>query len=105
MRTRGHVAQLRDASELLLPEVRASVAALTTITDCDSAAVRLAERYAAAIDSAESEKAQAWVIRWVGPLLLDTLMQLGATPISRGVKAAAPEQGISRLDQLRAARR
>lgn len=100
---------LRDADELILPAVRESIAALEDRTDDDaiySAVIKLAERYAAAIDAAEGDKAQAWAMRNLGPLLLDCLESLGATPVAktrtRGKEGTA-SGGTSRLATLRAA--
>lgn len=96
---------IQDADKLLLAQVKLAVSALQAVTDADSAAIRLAETYAEAIDNAETARDRAYVVRWIGPLLLDCLIQLGATPMARGVKAAQPDSGVSRLDELRAARR
>ncbi len=70
---------LRDADELLTPAVAETIAALSLGPE-DAAAVKLAGRYAAAIDGA---KDSAWAMRWIGPLLLDALESLGATPAAR----------------------
>jgi hypothetical protein len=93
----------RDPDELLLPSVR------ETLTHLDlgpehAAAAQLAQRYAKVIDEA---KDPAWGCRWIGPLLLAALAELGATPAAReqlakGAKTAP--QGPNRLDQLRASR-
>lgn len=93
---------LRDADELLLPEVKRTIAALET-TQRDVAAERLAERYAALIDS---HKDPAWALRWIGPLLLDSLESLGATPAARGkLREGTASGGGTSLARLRAARR
>ena len=47
----------------------------------------------------------SWAMRWIGPLLLDALESLGATPASAKDKTAPGNAGPNRLDQLRAARR
>jgi hypothetical protein len=66
---------LRDAGELLAPAVNDTVAALTLAPE-DAAAVKLAQRYAAAIDDGgDLEK--------LGPKLLAALESLGATPAAR----------------------
>ena len=67
-------------------------------------AVQLARRYAKVIDEARDA---AWAARWIGPLLLACLAELGATPAAKAAldKAAkTPPQGPNRLDQLRASR-
>lgn len=93
---------LRDADDLLVPAVRETLGALD-VGPQDAAAVRLALRYAKTIDDNPDP---AWAMRWIGPLLLDALEQLGATPAARarlktGSTAAAP---VSQLAKLRAAR-
>jgi hypothetical protein len=91
---------LRSADELLAPAVTETLARLDLGPE-HAAVAALAAQYAAAIDRA---KDPAWAMRWLGPLLLDSLAALEATPASR--KAARPvQQGASKLDQLRAARR
>src|SRR5258707_6084763 len=70
---------LRDAGELLAPAVAGTVAALT-LTAADAAAVKLAQRYAAAIDDADN---RAEVLEKLGPKLLAALEALGATPAAR----------------------
>lgn len=99
-------ARIRSADALMLPAVREAIAALDT--ECtDAGAVRLAERYAAAIDEARD---WVWAMRWLGPLLLDALEALGATPASRKalLKGEAPHgvtgSGAGGLARLRAAR-
>ena len=74
------------------------------LTEEDAAAKKLAQRYAQVIDQHDDA---AWAMRWIGPLLLDALEQLGATPAARvrlkgGKPADAP---VSQLAKLRAARR
>ena len=99
------MAALRDASELLWPAVEQAITALSdTLTDADSGAAQLARQYARTIDEHED---RAWAMRWVAPLLLDALEQLGATPAARarlkgGKTADAP---VSQIAKLRAARR
>ena len=94
----------RDADELLLPAVDEALAALGDLGSEHAAARKLAQRYAKVIDESRD---QAWSMRWIGPLLLQSLEALGATPaakaqLDKGAKAAP--QGPSRLDQLRASR-
>lgn len=105
------MAALRDASELLWP------ALAETLTQLDlgpehAAAKKLAQRYAQIIDEMPEHAArgtpdQAWAARWLMPLFLDALEQLGATPAAQsrlkgGKQADAP---VSQLAKLRAARR
>lgn len=95
---------LRDASELLWPAVR------ETLTQVDqgsefAAARKLAQRYAQIIDDARNE---AWAARWLMPLLLDCLTELGVTPASKAAltKGAKPADApVSQLAKLRAARK
>ena len=97
------MAALRDASELLWPAVS------ETLTQLDlgrehAAAKKLAQRYAQVIDGAND---QAWAARWLMPLLLDCLSELGATPAAKArlAKGGKPADGKpNRLAQLRAAR-
>ena len=94
---------LRDTSELLWPAVQQTIAELGLLGS-DAAAVKLAQRYAQVIDKNTD---QAWAMRWLAPLLLDTLTELGATPAARArlSKGAKPADGKpNRLAQLRAAR-
>jgi hypothetical protein len=104
---------LRDASELLWPAVAETIASLGLKPE-DAAAVKLARRYAQIIDAMPDHSPrggppdQAWAARWLMPLLLDTLTELGATPAARArltKKGDKPADGKpSRLAQLRAAR-
>jgi hypothetical protein len=94
---------LRDASELLWPAVAETLATLD-LTPEHAAAAKLAKRYAQVIDDTRD---QAWAMRWIGPLLLDCLHQLGATPqakaaLTKGVKPADAKPGG--LAKLRAAK-
>lgn len=94
---------LRDTSELLWPAVQETIAELGLLGS-DAAAVKLVQRYARVIDQARDE---AWAMRWLAPLLLDALTELGATPAARArlTKGAKPADGKpNRLAQLRAAR-
>jgi len=94
---------LRDASELLWPAVAQTLSQLD-LTDADAAAAKLAQRYSQVIEQHED---QAWALRWIGPLLLDALEQLGATPAARArLKGGKPADApVSQLAKLRAARR
>ncbi len=94
----------------LRDDVDASITALD-LTPADHGAARLAREYADLIDNAigdghRDDADRAWALRWIGPLLLDTLEALGATPAARArlkdpKTTQAPE---SPLDKLRAAR-
>jgi hypothetical protein len=93
---------LRSAGELLAPAVAETIAALDLSTE-DAAAVRLAGRYAATIDTAE-DRAEA--MEKLGPKLLAVLESLGATPAARAkLRGGAPTHAESRIAVLRAARR
>lgn len=100
---------MRDASGLIEAKVRETLNALD-LTDADSAAKELAIRYAEVIDESneadDAGKFRAWAMRWIGPLLLDCLDSLGATPRgrSRMKRGDRPDATASALDQLRAAR-
>jgi hypothetical protein len=124
---------LRDSEELLAPAVNAAIAGLD-LEDADAAAVKLAQRYAAAIDDAAraQELAElaleqidddisgrlyvqalaakvetAAVLEKLGPRLLAVLTGLGATPAARAAIARkdTPVDGKpNRLGKLRAAR-
>ena len=73
------MAALRDASELLWPAVAETLTQLGLGPE-DAAVRKLAQRYAQIIDQAADE---AWAMRWIGPLLLDCLTELSATPAAR----------------------
>jgi hypothetical protein len=106
---------LRDASELLWPAVQESLASLGLTSD-DAAARRLAQRYAQVIDSMPDKTVgnapdQAWALRWIGPLLLDALRELRATPAARAqatpatpAPGSAPDE-LSRIRENKAKRR
>ena len=79
-------AHLRDAADLLAPAIAETLASLDLGAE-NAAAAKVAQRYAEVIDQA---KDQAWAMRWLGPLLLDALEQLGATPAAK-----AKQQGKS----------
>jgi hypothetical protein len=98
------MAALRDASELLWPAVAETLTQLNLGSE-DAAAKKLAQRYAQIIDQAPD---QAWALRWIGPLLLDALEALSATPAARARVTKGgqqPDAPPSRLAQLRAASR
>ena len=90
---------LRDASELLWPAVAETLASLDLAPE-HAAAAKLAKRYAQVIDETTDQK---WAMRWLGPLLLQALSELGATPqaknaLEKGVKAQiAPPTGLAKL--------
>ena len=77
--------------ELLAPFVEQTLAALE-LDDKDAAAAQLAAVYARVIDSARDP---AWAARWIGPLLLQALAELHATPASR--KAGKPKEPAKRV--------
>lgn len=75
----------------------------------DAAAVSLARLYADQIDHAENsqeDKIIAWTVRWITPLLLECLKELGATPAARDrlKRAEAPARDNSLLKAMRDAR-
>ena len=91
----------RSADELLTPSVEETLAALE-LDGKDAAAAQLASVYARVIDEARDS---AWAARWIGPLLLQALAELHATPASRkaGQPKEAPKRGPTRVSQLRQA--
>lgn len=94
---------LRDASELLWPAVAETLSQLD-LTEADAGVAKLAQRYSQVI---QDHPDQAWALRWIGPLLLDCLEQLGATPAARArLKGGTPKDApVSQLAKLRAAKR
>lgn len=71
----------------------------------DAALVKMAVRYAETIDQHDDP---AWAMRWLGPLLLDCLNALGATPAARSAASGGKVPPLTggkpnRLAQLRAA--
>lgn len=92
-----------EKDHLLLPAVLRTITALE-LTEKDQGAVKLAEKYAAVIDENPNP---SWAMRWIGPLLLDALESLGATPAARDkIKNGAPANaGSNRLHALRSARK
>lgn len=97
---------MSSADELMLVSVKRTISALE-LTEKDQAVAKLAEKYATTLDECWGTKDQNWSMRWIGPLLLDCLESLGATPAARGkVKNGTPVHDSSnRLSALRAARR
>lgn len=97
------MAALRDASELLWPAVSETLTQLDLGSE-HAAAKKLAQRYAQIIDEAHDQR---WAARWLMPLLLDALTELGATPAAKArlAKGGKPGDGKpNRLAQLRATR-
>jgi hypothetical protein len=99
---------VRDASELIYPAVAETIAGLGLLGQ-DSAAAKLAQRYAKVIDGAleSGPKVYFATLRWLGPELLKVLTELGATPAARAaltkhVKPKEPKAGG--LATLRAAK-
>ncbi len=103
---------LRDTSELLWPAVAETLSQLDLGPE-HAAAKKLAECYAKIIDqlpaaAPKGQQDRAWGLRWIGPLLLDALEQLGATPAARARIKGSGKQGdapVSQLAKLRQARR
>ena len=94
---------VRDASELLWPAVAETLTQLDLGAE-HAAAKKLAQRYAQVIDQAADAE---WAMRWLAPLLLDALSELGATPaavarLTKGAKPADAKPGG--LAKLRAAK-
>lgn len=88
--------------------VEETIRALDTRPE-DSAAVELARLYAGQVDKAEESgepKIIAWTVRWITPLLLECLKELGATPAARDrlKRGEQPANANSRLTAFRAAR-
>lgn len=94
------MARPRDADTLLAPAVADTIRQLD-LADEDAAAVRLARRYAAAIDDGGPA-----TLNELGPKLLTVLESLGATPKARAAitKGTTASDTPSRLQALRAAR-
>jgi hypothetical protein len=86
---------VRDASELIYPAVMQTIAGLGLLGQ-DTAAAKLAQRYAKTIDHAleSGPKAYYTTLRWLGPELLKVLAELGATPAARAAltKHTKPEE-------------
>ena len=99
---------VRDTSELLYPAVAETIAGLGLLGQ-DSAAAKLAQRYAKTIDQALDlgPKVYAGQLRWLGPELLKALEALGATPAARAALAKGTKQEETKpsgLAKLRAAK-
>jgi hypothetical protein len=95
---------LRAVDDMLGPAIAETIAALELGPE-HAAAVKLAERYAKCIDRAQDV---GYAARWIGPLLLDALDALGATPVARARLDKGQKQrpaGHSWLDEMRQARR
>ncbi len=93
--------RLRDADDLLAPAVAETIRHLT-LGPADAAAVRLAERYAAAIDDAGNRES----LEKLGPKLLACLQSLGGTPAARAkLRGGAASAAAGALTALREARR
>ena len=93
---------LRAVDDMLGPAIAQTIAALDLGPE-HAAAVKLAERYAKVIDRAQDV---GYAARWIGPLLLEVLAELGATPAARAKLPRKPDPKVpSQLDKLRMARR
>jgi len=87
---------VREASELLFPAVRATLASLGISTadgSKDAAAAKLALQYAITIDRATPGKDYEWALRWLGPELHKVLESLGATPAARAAMTKTRKPG------------
>jgi hypothetical protein len=97
--------RVRSADDLIAPAVANTIQQLQTdLSDEDAAAVRLAERYAAAIDDADDKQA---ALDKLGPKLLAVLESLGATPKGRaviGTRVPKEDVGGVRITKLQALR-
>ena len=96
---------VRDVSDLLYPAVMETIAGLGLL-GTDSAAAKLAQRYAKTIDQAADlgPKVYAGQLRWLGPELLKALEALGATPAARATLAKAVKPQETRPNGLAALR-
>lgn len=93
-------ARLRPVDDLLAPAVAETIRNLEVAAE-DAGAVRLATRYAAAIDAAAPELA-GQVLNDLGPKLLACLEALGATPRARAAAGkGGAQRGPSKLQALR----
>lgn len=107
---------LGDASKTLLYHVTETLDALPK-EDQDAAVRELAKRYADVIDRSNGHckgcddvncrrsTTSAWTMRWIGPLLLDCLAELGVTPAARSrlKKGGKDQQKPGGLAALRTA--
>lgn len=94
----------QPVERLFAPAVAESLAGLDHLEDADAAAVRLAHRYAEAIDSADDPRE---ALALFGPKLRLTLESLGASPKGRAALKTGEKEsnaGSGSLAQLRAAR-
>jgi hypothetical protein len=92
---------LRPADDLLGPAIEQRLAD-PGLEGSAAAAAQLVRQYARVIDRS---KDQAWSMRWLGPLLLDALTAINATPMSRSkLPKDTGRREPSALDRLRAAR-
>lgn len=100
------------ARKLLENSVKRSIKALPSgLTDADEAAAHLAATYARTIDDALRQfddgeigfHALEKILR-LGPPMLTTLKELGATPAARAALQADVKGQVSSVDQLRAKR-
>src|ERR1700744_5051328 len=100
---------IRDADKMLWPAVDATLRALDLKPE-DDAARKLVARWAQIIDQLPDKEPrggqdQAWAARWLFPLLLDGLAELGATPAARAALGKKRDQGSdgqpNRLASLR----
>lgn len=99
---RAASAQPRDDALPLDPlaaVVDSAIAALE-LGERDAAAAALARRYAEVMDNARDP---VWATRWIGPLLLRSLEELGATPKSRPASKKPPAARANRVAELRTA--
>lgn len=96
-------ARIRSVDTLMSAAVAETVANLDLSAE-DVAAVRLAQRYAAAIDAAGADDLVV-VLDRLGPKLVAVLDALGATPRARATLAKVPAPPVdSKLSALRSAR-
>src|SRR5258708_30574804 len=91
---------LRDGGEVLGLAATATVDALI-LAAADAAAVKLAQRYAAAIDDADN---RAEALERLGPKLLAALESLGATPAARAKLKEGRPAGSGKPGGLQALR-
>ncbi len=102
---------VRDAGAFLWPDVAETLSQLDLGPE-HAAVAKLAQRYAQIIDqlpdtAPRGAPDRVWAARWLMPLLLDCLSELGATPAAKArlAKGNKPADGKpNRLAQLRAAR-
>lgn len=95
----GH---LRSTSRLVMPAVSETITNLA-LAEVDEGATRLALLYAEEIDAAEDAD-RAVVLKSLGPLLLQVLESLGATPKARAALLKPSTAGTGKLSAFRSAR-